>query len=1707
MQSSATERLQNTELNNFTYLCECVPLFPKPSVRRGGVGVSGNRAITVVPDQAYKAANHLVNGTVVCNMKVETLVTNNGGGHSKFRGVKESTVKYKDNTQADRHMKDDGEGVCYNCLHGGVLLRCRGKRCGRRYHPTCVDPPLKYTPPGLWYCIWCVKKMIEIGVHSVSEGVESILDFREVFSKDKVMQREYFVKYQGLAHAHNRWIPETQMLLEAPKLLGKFKRKFQVIKWKREWSIPHRLLRKREIKFLKLNNEHLDGDDDIDSVCRYQWLVKWTGLGYDHVTWELYNASFMTSSEGMKLIEDYKSRRKSANKLSDSFEANKGRKASFTELSVLPYGDSPGLYNQYLSYVNKLRMCWHKGQSALIVDDQIDQDRVMKVILFILSLHCNVKRPFLIISTSTALSVWETELLHTAPSANLVVYKGNKDTRSSIRELEFYDDDGGILFQILLASSDIIIEDLHALSCIQWEAIIIDECQRPSIIKYLDNMTALAAEMRLVLVSGQMKEDRADYIKLLSLLKSGHHGLNIAPVENYSSASISDLKSQLEKYVAFKSTRFVEYWVPAALSNLQLEQYCSMLLSNSALLCSGQNSGKVDALRDLIISTRKCCDHPFLLDHSLHNFVTRGLPVEEHLNIGIKASGKLQLLEKILSEVRIRGLKVILLFQSTSGGSASIGDILDDVLCQRFGKDCYVRYDRLYTPPKKQAALDTFNSGESGKFVFLIENKACQSSVKLSSVDTVILYDSDWDPQNDLRALHRMSISSQFKQLNVFKLYSSFTVEERILMLAKEGIAPDSDMQYINRRTCHTLLKWGASHLFNKLDELHGSGTSVSAADISSNESLLNDVMCELSSQLVCRGDDTDCHGWSFISRTQLNGWEYARNILLLGERVMKKLDNTLHVFYWSDLLRGRHPQWKFLSVSSQRIRKTVKYFDQSQKESEDENDPIIRERRNVSKYNINPKDNVDATRRKVSKDSVDPKKRKVSTKDSVDPKRRKVPKDIADSKSRKASKDFDNSKYLKTRLKKKKIGSSVKKASIKNGNMDGLSKVLDSTVHRLISDISRPAAMNEQYSKQKLHDMPKGTEFLPNPDVSGLCDVLHLPKKVKAIAKRILEHILKHYNINCEDVSTMQAFKISVCWLSASLLKHKIDKKDSLALAKLYLNFNCTEMEANEVYSEMRKFEKDFSSCLQNERYVEKCNINGASDSEIPQLKDLAEEDKQKCFLGKSPRTVLSSQDMNYVEKFHSSSSMARETCLSQNTTGSLPVEGDVVSMELESDEDDRMDATNSVAAEVSFLEDQNKVPNSSDNPHNVNPVTSSLERHSPIRSTGIAESDGEVSEVSHIFVNEVVAVDTAMNMSTHPAQLDSAETDAVNCDGTIVPEVSQSDNVSGPACGESTTLEVAQTTLPSMQLSHANSLPLPQGNSASTAMPLDETFCNSGRDHSNLDEADVLLQAPNDTVEPVNSSFISPVTQQLPTTAPMNGYTAHVPHRNTNPRFMNNYRFQAQYATSETPPTTYPDPLAIEMEKIEKVKEEVLKIQEKKTLQLQSDLYEEMEKLREKYIMLQQDVDTEAALKLEELETQSKIALMNKVLAEAWIDAEYIEQVPIPSSSSSHVPRHHASHMPAQELAQFSSGPSIIHPSFPTPMMGIHSPRTIPQIRPVSACINPMTQSFRNLHDGHDLLAPAPPLGAYAATSPYSVPLMPNGFHGISDHLQHQT
>lgn len=61
---------------------------------------------------------------------------------------------------------------------------CDGRGCKRSYHLSCLDPPMNDFPLGDWHCSVCVKKNIESGIHSMSEGPELTKDAREVEVSD-----------------------------------------------------------------------------------------------------------------------------------------------------------------------------------------------------------------------------------------------------------------------------------------------------------------------------------------------------------------------------------------------------------------------------------------------------------------------------------------------------------------------------------------------------------------------------------------------------------------------------------------------------------------------------------------------------------------------------------------------------------------------------------------------------------------------------------------------------------------------------------------------------------------------------------------------------------------------------------------------------------------------------------------------------------------------------------------------------------------------------------------------------------------------------------------------------------------------------------------------------------------------------------------------------------------------------------------------------------------------------------------------------------------------------------------------------------------------------------------------------------------------------------------------------------------------------------
>jgi SNF2 family DNA or RNA helicase len=75
-------------------------------------------------------------------------------------------------------------------------------------------------------------------------------------------------------------------------------------------------------------------------------------------------------------------------------------------------------------------------------------------------------------------------------------------------------------------------------------------------------------------------------------------------------------------------------------------------------------------------------------------------------------------------------------------------DILEDVCALR--KHDYCRLDGSVPFAERREAMDRFNS-DSSCFLFLLSTRAGGLGINLIAADTVIIYDSDWNPQADLQ--------------------------------------------------------------------------------------------------------------------------------------------------------------------------------------------------------------------------------------------------------------------------------------------------------------------------------------------------------------------------------------------------------------------------------------------------------------------------------------------------------------------------------------------------------------------------------------------------------------------------------------------------------------------------------------------------------------------------------------------------------------------------------------------------------------------------------------------------------------------------------------------------------------------------------------------------------------------------------------------
>ncbi|XP_007485385.1 chromodomain-helicase-DNA-binding protein 1-like isoform X2 [Monodelphis domestica] len=222
------------------------------------------------------------------------------------------------------------------------------------------------------------------------------------------------------------------------------------------------------------------------------------------------------------------------------------------------------------------------------------------------------------------------------------------------------------------------------------------------------------------------------------------------------------LLRRVKAEVAAELPRKTEVVLYHGMSALQKKYYKALLMKD--LDAFENETAKKVKLQNILSQLRKCVGHPYLFD----GVEPEPFEIGDHL---IEASGKLHLLDKLLSFLYTRHHRVLLFSQMTH-----MLDILQDYMDYRGYS--YERLDGSVRGEERHLAIKNF--GQQPIFVFLLSTKAGGVGMNLTAADTVIFVDSDFNPQNDLQAIARAHRIGQKKSVKIIRLIGRDTVEEVI---------------------------------------------------------------------------------------------------------------------------------------------------------------------------------------------------------------------------------------------------------------------------------------------------------------------------------------------------------------------------------------------------------------------------------------------------------------------------------------------------------------------------------------------------------------------------------------------------------------------------------------------------------------------------------------------------------------------------------------------------------------------------------------------------------------------------------------------------------------------------------------------------------------------------------------------------------------
>ncbi|KAG1963214.1 chromodomain-helicase-DNA-binding protein 6 isoform X1 [Pimephales promelas] len=646
--------------------------------------------------------------------------------------------------------------------------------------------------------------------------IEKILAVRTVkkeTSPDEAPEEleEFYVKYRNFSYLHCKWAT-LEELEKDPRIQQKIKRfRNKQAQMKHIFTEPDEdLFNPDYIEVDRVLEIAITTDTETgEEVTHY--LVKWCSLSYEESTWELQedvDPVKIREFEDLKKIPEIKLVERPLPEQWQKLEKSR------------EYRNGNQLREYQLEGMNWLLFNWYNRKNCILADE-MGLGKTIQSITFLFEIFfMGLRGPFLIIAPLSTITNWEREF-RTWTEMNVIVYHGSQISRQMILQYETYyrDEQGNIMtgqfkFHGVITTFEMIMADCPELKKINWRCVVIDEAHRLKNrnCKLLEGLKLMNLEHKVLLTGTPLQNSVEELFSLLNFLEPSQFPSETTFLEEFGDLKTEEqvkklqailkpmmlrrLKDDVEKNLAPKEETIIE----VELTNIQKKYYRAILEKNFTFLAKGANQHNMPNLINTMMELRKCCNHPYLItgaeEKILESFrkTYSSDALDFQLQAMIQAAGKLVLIDKLLPKLLSGGHKVLVFSQMVR-----CLDILEDYLIQR--RYTYERIDGRVRGNLRQAAIDRFSKVDSDRFVFLLCTRAGGLGINLTAADTCIIFDSDWNPQNDLQAQARCHRIGQSKAVKVYRLITRNSYEREMFDKASLKLGLDKAvLQDINRK-------------------------------------------------------------------------------------------------------------------------------------------------------------------------------------------------------------------------------------------------------------------------------------------------------------------------------------------------------------------------------------------------------------------------------------------------------------------------------------------------------------------------------------------------------------------------------------------------------------------------------------------------------------------------------------------------------------------------------------------------------------------------------------------------------------------------------------------------------------------------------------------------------------------------------------------